>query len=201
MKKSVFLCLSLIIMILPCTAQQGAVSEGMGTWYNTQNPALMASHSRLPFGTQVKVTNLENNKQVVVKIGGRIHENSGLLVDVASPAATVLQMKSAGRTPVRIEIVPRAAKTLVSRTTDRDLVQEGNAMRLDEGSMLTVGHSSLPEGSRIRITNVDNGQQATATVMYRIMASRSRIVEISDALGQRLGINTFGRVKIESIAE
>jgi rare lipoprotein A (peptidoglycan hydrolase) len=200
MKRFLFLCVSLSIIIMPCIAQQG-ILEGLGSWYNTRNPALMASHSRLPFGTQLRVTNLENNRQVLVKVGGRIHEASGILVDMASPAATLLQMNSSGWTPVRVEIVPRAAKVLVNRTTDRDLVQEGNAMRLSEGSLLTVGHPSLPEGSRVLITNLGNGYQATATVMYRIRASRNRIVEISDALGERLGIDDLANVRIESIAE
>jgi rare lipoprotein A (peptidoglycan hydrolase) len=201
MKKALFIWMSLIIMIIPCTAQQGRVSEGLGTWYNARNSALMASHPRLPFGTQLKVTNLENNKQVIVKIGGRIREDLGVLLDVASPAADQLQMNLSGWTRLRIEVMPRAAKTIVNRSTDRDLVQEGIAMRIDEGTQLTAGHSSLPAGSRIRITNLANGREAVATVTERIRASRTRIVEISDALGQRLGIDTFGNVRIESIPE
>jgi rare lipoprotein A (peptidoglycan hydrolase) len=201
MNRVLFVCLAFSIIIIPCAAQQGVVSEGLGSWYNTRNPSLMASHPRLPFGTQLRVTNLENNKQVIVKIGGRIHENSGVVVDVASPAANLLQMRSSGWTPVRVEVVPRAAKVLVNRTTDRDLVQEGNAMRVNEGSLLTVGHPSLPEGSRVLVTSLDTGRQASATVMYRIRASRSRIVEISDALGDRLGIDSIGNVRIESLDE
>jgi rare lipoprotein A (peptidoglycan hydrolase) len=201
MKKALFVWMSLIIVTMSGAAQQGRVSEGPGTWYNARNSTLMASHSRLPFGTQLKVTNLENNKQVVLKIGGRIDEKKGILLDVASPAADLLQMNLSGQTRLRIEVVPRGAKTLVNRTTDRDLVQEGPAVRVDEGTQLVVGHPALPEGSRVRITNLANGKEATATVLYRIRASRSRIVEISDALGQRLGIDDFGDVRIESIAE
>ncbi|MDR2631983.1 MAG: hypothetical protein LBC60_13785 [Spirochaetaceae bacterium] len=200
MKKASFLCLSLLI-IMPCFAQQRMVFEGMGSWYNARNPALMASHPRLPFGTQLRVTNLENDKQVTVKIGGRIHENSGILVDVASPAANALQMNQLGWTRLRIEVIPRVVKPLVNRTTDRDLVQEGKAMRIDEGAQLTIGHPSLPEGSRVMIKNLDNGQEAPATVMYRIRASRSRLIEVSDALGLRLGIDDSANVRIESIAE
>ncbi|MFP3090761.1 hypothetical protein LQZ21_10605 [Treponema sp. TIM-1] len=201
MKKAMFLWVSLIVMIIPCTAQQGRVFEGLGSWYRARNAALMVSHPRLPFGTQLKVTNMENNKEVIVKVGGRIREDLGLLVDVASPAADLLQMNIAGWTRLRVEVIPRTTRTLVNRTTDRDLVQEGAAMRIDEGTQLTVGHPSLPEGSRIRITNLTNGWEAVATVLYRIRASRSRIVEISDALGERLGIDSFGNVRIVSITE
>jgi rare lipoprotein A (peptidoglycan hydrolase) len=201
MKKTMLVWASLIIMTLPCAAQQEDVFEGVGTWYNARNSALLVSHSRLPFGTQLKVTNVENNKYVVVKVGGRISETSGLLVEVASPAAEALQMNAEGKTRLRIEVMPRTAKTLVNRATDRELVQEGVAMSTDEGTQLTAGHPSLPEGSRIRVTNLDNGQVANATVMYRIRASQSRILEISDALGRRLGIQSVATVRIESIPE
>jgi rare lipoprotein A (peptidoglycan hydrolase) len=185
---------------MPCAAQQGIVFEGWGTRYNARNSALMASHPNLPFGTQLKVTNLENNKQVIVKIGGRIRGDSGVVLDVASPAADQLQMNLWGWTRLRVEVIPQAPKILVSRSMDRDLVQEGAAMRV-AGARVGVGHSSLPEGSRIRITNLANGREVIATVMYRIQASRSRIVEVSDTLGQRLGIDDFGDVRIESIPE
>jgi rare lipoprotein A (peptidoglycan hydrolase) len=199
MKKVLFLCLSLIIIIIPCTAQQ--VFEGVGTWYNSRNTSLLASHYRLPFGTQLRVINMENNREVIVKVGGRILENTGVLVDVASPAAILLQMNSSGQTRVRVEVVPHGNKTLVSRATDRVLVQQGLAMRMDEGTQLTIGHPSLPEGSRVLITNSENGRQETATVMYRIRASRTRIVELSDVLGQRLGIEDFATIQLESIPE
>jgi rare lipoprotein A (peptidoglycan hydrolase) len=201
MKKTLFIWMSLIMVTTSGAAQQGRVAEGPGTWYNARNSTLLASHPRLPFGTQLKVTNLENNKQVVLKIGGRIEEKTGVLIDVASPAADLLQMNLSGRTRLRIEVVPRTAKTLVNRTTDRTLVQEGPAMRTEEGAKLGIGHPSLPEGSRVRVTNLASGQAAIATVLYRIKASRSRIVELSDALGQRLGIDSVGSVRIESIAE
>jgi rare lipoprotein A (peptidoglycan hydrolase) len=199
MKNFLLFGLLTITVIMPCAAQQPAVAEGIGTRYEAENSALMASHPRLPFGTQLKVTNLENNKQVTVKIGGRILEDSGILVDMASPAADVLGMNRSGKTKLRIEVVPRQARTLVTRSIEREFTQEGTAVRVTEGTQLTAGHSSLPEGSRVRITNKANGRQANATIMYRIRASQARIIELSDALAGRLDIAKSAEVKIETL--
>jgi rare lipoprotein A (peptidoglycan hydrolase) len=194
-------CLLVFVGIFPCAAQQANTWEGPGTWYESADSKFMASHARLPFGTQLDVINLENNKRASVKIGGRIRENAPVIIDLASPVADVLEMNLSGTTPLRIEVVPRRSQPLVSRTVDREFTQEGTAMRTPDGTQLTVGHASLPAGARIQVTNKANGLQATATVMYRIRASSTRILEVSDALAQRLNITRSAEVKIEALNE
>jgi rare lipoprotein A (peptidoglycan hydrolase) len=201
MKKMLVLWILLIMVIISVAAQRAHVEEGVGTWYNTQNATPLASHAQLPFGTKLEVTNLENGKSVILKIGGRIDRKLGVLLDIASPIADQLQMNRTGTTRLRIEVIPPNTKTLVNRSVDRKLIQEGIAMRMDDGTQLTVGHSVLPEGSRVRVTNLANGKTASATVLYRIRASRTRVLEISDALGQRLEITDFGNVRVESLEE
>ncbi|MDR1905154.1 MAG: septal ring lytic transglycosylase RlpA family protein [Treponema sp.] len=200
-ERALVFCLLVLVGIFPCAAQQTNMWEGPGSWYESSDSKFMASHSRLPFGTQVDVTNLENNKRATVKIGGRINENAKIIIDLASPVADSLEMNLSGTTRLRIEVVPRRPKTLVSRSVDREFTQEGTAMRMAEGTQLTAGHASLPVGSRIRVVNKANGQQATATIMYRIRASSTRILEVSDALARRLDITRSAEVTIEAINE
>lgn len=54
--------------------------------------ALTAAHRRLPFGTQVKVTNLDNNKSVVVRINDRGPHTRGRLIDLSRKAAEQIGM-------------------------------------------------------------------------------------------------------------
>jgi rare lipoprotein A len=78
--------------------------------------------------------------------------------------------------------------------------QVGPALRQATGTELTVAHSSLPIGSKIRITNQDTGQEVIATVNSRIRPSHERIIETSAALAQALGIGrTPVVVKLETI--
>ncbi len=65
--------------------------------------ALTAAHRRLPFGTQVKVTNLDNDKSVVVRINDRGPHTRGRLIDLSRKAAEQLGMLSSGTARVRVQ--------------------------------------------------------------------------------------------------
>lgn len=67
------------------------------------NNALTAAHRELPFGTQVKVTNLANERSVVVRITDRGPHGRGRLIDLSQAAARQLDMLRAGVAQVRVE--------------------------------------------------------------------------------------------------
>jgi len=68
--------------------------------------AMVAAHRSLPFGTQVKVTNLRNGKQVTVRINDRGPFVRGRIIDLSRAAATQLDMLDRGVVRVRIETLP-----------------------------------------------------------------------------------------------
>ncbi|NQD81416.1 septal ring lytic transglycosylase RlpA family protein [Pseudomonas sp. CrR14] len=65
--------------------------------------ALTAAHRTLPFGTRVKVTNLNNDRSVVVRINDRGPFARGRIIDVSRKAAESLDMIRSGVVPVRVE--------------------------------------------------------------------------------------------------
>jgi rare lipoprotein A len=69
---------------------------------------LTAAHRTLPFGTKVKVTNLQTNKSVKVKITDRGPFVQGRVVDLSEAAAKRLDYISAGIVPVRVKVVKPA---------------------------------------------------------------------------------------------
>lgn len=77
-----------------------------GEVYN-QN-ALTAAHRSLPFGTQVRVTNLNNGVSVVVRINDRGPFVRGRIIDLSAAAARVLGMMGSGVAPVSVEVLGRA---------------------------------------------------------------------------------------------
>ncbi|MDR2403269.1 MAG: SPOR domain-containing protein [Spirochaetaceae bacterium] len=81
--------------------------EGRGTWYETDSKGLAASHANLPFGTRVRVTNLQNDRQVIVTINNRIVDTPNRIIDISKAAADNLEMSPRGTTPVRIEVLSR----------------------------------------------------------------------------------------------
>ncbi|SDK88412.1 septal ring lytic transglycosylase RlpA family protein [Pseudomonas indica] len=65
--------------------------------------ALTAAHRTLPFGTRVRVTNLNNNRTVVVRINDRGPYGRGRIIDLSFKAAQQLDMIRPGVVPVRVE--------------------------------------------------------------------------------------------------
>ncbi len=65
--------------------------------------ALTAAHRTLPFGTRVRVTNLNNDRSVVLRINDRGPFVRGRVIDVSRAAAVRLDMLRAGVVPVRVE--------------------------------------------------------------------------------------------------
>jgi rare lipoprotein A len=64
-----------------------------------------AAHKTLPFGTKVLVTNLENNKSVIVRINDRGPFVRGRVIDLSRTAAEELDMIKSGVVEVEIRIL------------------------------------------------------------------------------------------------
>ncbi len=64
-----------------------------------------AAHRELPLGTYVKVTNLRNNKSVVVKVNDRGPVSPSRIIDLSYGAARSLNMHNHGLQKVRIEVL------------------------------------------------------------------------------------------------
>lgn len=106
----------LLSSVLPAEAQ---IEEGLASYYHTRfqgrasasgyihdQDDLVAAHRTLPFGTFVRVTNLNNMKSVIVSIMDRGPRKRSRIIDVSSSAAKQLDFIKAGLTKVRIEVVP-----------------------------------------------------------------------------------------------
>lgn len=64
--------------------------------------ALTAAHRRLPFGSRVRVINVENGNEVVVRINDRGPWIEGRIIDVSQAAARTLGMIRSGTARVRL---------------------------------------------------------------------------------------------------
>ncbi|NJL83598.1 MAG: septal ring lytic transglycosylase RlpA family protein [Chloroflexaceae bacterium] len=99
---------------------KGGPSSGMASWYGpgfhgrrtasgevfNQN-AMTAAHRTLPFGTQVRVTNVRTGQAVIVRINDRGPHARGRAIDLSTAAARAIGLVRSGVAPVRIEILGR----------------------------------------------------------------------------------------------
>lgn len=68
--------------------------------------SLTAAHKTLPFGTMVKVTNLKNQKSVIVRINDRGMVGKKRVIDLSPAAAKAIGMINSGLQKVRVEELP-----------------------------------------------------------------------------------------------
>ena len=77
--------------------------------------ALTAAHPSWPFGTMVRVTEIESGRSVVVRITDRgpvaSRRRSGVIIDLSRAAARRLRIVEEGRTRVRLEVLEWGAAT------------------------------------------------------------------------------------------
>lgn len=112
------LCIFTLLLPAVCWSAEGYQVKGRASWYGTtahgmrtangetyNRNALTAAHKKLPFGTVVRVRNLKNNRQVLVRVNDRGPYVKGRIVDLSSRAAKVLKMTRAGVAPVMVEVV------------------------------------------------------------------------------------------------
>lgn len=99
----------------PVASSNGYVDVGMASWYGgkfngrrtasgdifNQNK-MTAAHKTLPFGTRVRVTNIDNGKSVDVVINDRGPFAHGRIIDLSSGAAKKLGMIETGTARVRV---------------------------------------------------------------------------------------------------
>ncbi len=101
----------------PAAAKVGAVEEGLASWYGepyhgrptASGPrydmwAMTAAHRTLPFGTVVRVTNLDSHRQAEVTINDRGPFVAGRILDLSRRAAEALGAIGPGVIPVRLEV-------------------------------------------------------------------------------------------------
>jgi rare lipoprotein A len=74
-----------------------------GEIYNAEE--LTAAHRTLPFGTQLKVTNLRNKKSVVVQINDRGPHVRGRIIDLSKAAARKIGIMRTGTARVKLEVL------------------------------------------------------------------------------------------------
>jgi len=77
---------------------------------------LTAAHKTLPFGTKIKVTNIDTKQSTVVRINDRGPFVKGHVVDLSSKAAAQIGIKEGGKARVKVVVAKSNTKSTVTAT-------------------------------------------------------------------------------------
>jgi rare lipoprotein A len=67
--------------------------------------SLTAAHRTFPFGTKVRVTNLENSKVVIIRVNDRGPFVDGRIMDLSMGAAKEIDLIKSGTTKAKLEVL------------------------------------------------------------------------------------------------
>ena len=81
---------------------------------------LSAACNILPLGTWIKVTNIKNDKSVVVRVNDRLHPKNPRLIDLSRLAARQLGYTEAGLTRVKVEVLGKLPKQVRKKLKETD---------------------------------------------------------------------------------
>lgn len=117
---SVFALLAGLAGVALLSGDAAAAQCGKAAWYDldgqtasgerSDGSVLAAAHRTLPFGTRVRVENLANGRDVIVRINDRGPFVAGRVIDVTRAAAEELGMIRAGTAKVRVSVVDGNAR-------------------------------------------------------------------------------------------
>ena len=150
----------------PLTSGDGFVEEGIASWYGsdfhgktTANGerydmySMTAAHKILPFNTQVKVTNLQNGKSIVVRVNDRGPFVADRVIDLTHTGATKIGMMGPGTARVRVETVGAVPAIKNGDIMGNFYVQVGAFSRKDNAERLVAKFKS--QGLNARMYYVD----------------------------------------------
>jgi rare lipoprotein A len=111
-----------------CAIANEEYETGVASWYGQEFQGnttasgevydlngLTAAHPTLPFGTTVRVTNLKNRKNILLRINDRGPYIGRRLIDVSWAAAKHLGFVNSGLTRVRVQVVAGPTLLLAHR--------------------------------------------------------------------------------------
>ncbi len=187
----------LIILLFSCRPPapvslpaKGYVETGLASWYGPEfhgRPTssreifnqhdLTAAHRTLPFGTVVQVTNLENGRQVNVRINDRGPFIKDRIIDLSYAAARMLDMIGPGIARVRLEVV--GFESVKAQSGDAYFLQVGSFVNPERARALYLKLQS--EFPSVFISPFQSGQQT----FYRVRLKADSEME-ARSLAERL---------------
>ncbi|WP_293264567.1 septal ring lytic transglycosylase RlpA family protein [Neptunomonas sp.] len=163
---------------------------------------MTAAHKSLPIPTYVKVTNLKNGRQVIVRVNDRGPFHKGRIIDLSYAAASKLGMLRSGTAAVEVEAINpvtwNASKVISAPQVSRVSVAQGRA--LASGSYLQVGAYSAQISARKVANQLNrdfsvaahvNSVNRTSGQLYRVLLGPVKNHENVDIMIEKLDQRGF----------
>ena len=173
-------------------SNQNFEQEGIASWYGTKFHGALtstreaydmygmtAAHKTLPLPSYVQVTNLENQKQIIVKVNDRGPFVGDRIIDLSYAAAHKIDMHKQGTAKVHIKVLPPflSKPTLQAPQQNSRYVRNEYDFPKDKTNYLQIGVFSIEETAKALqlslVSHINNNiliinEQNTGTTLYKV---------------------------------
>ena len=127
--------------------------------------ALTAAHKTLPLPSAVKVTNLKNNKSLVLRINDRGPFVNDRIIDLSSKAADILGLKKEGTGLVRVQILKDKSILL------EKLAKKGSFPEIADLKRTELPNIIIPNKAIVKIKDTKNQKVISKKINYNLKNS------------------------------
>ena len=124
--------------------------------------ALTAAHKTLPLPSAVKVTNLKNNKSLVLRINDRGPFVNDRIIDLSSKAADMLDLKREGTGLVRVQILREKSLYL------EKLAKQGSFPEISDLKETELPNITIPNKASVNIKDTKNQKIISKKINYNL---------------------------------
>ena len=124
--------------------------------------ALTAAHKTLPLPSAVKVTNLKNNKSIVLRINDRGPFVNDRIIDLSSKAADILDLKREGTGLVRVQILKDKSLYL------EKLAKRGAFPEIEDLKEAQLPNITIPNKVAVKIKDTKNQKIVSKKINYNL---------------------------------
>jgi rare lipoprotein A len=180
----------------PPTPQLSGVEVGVASWYGHpyhgraaasgevyDMEQFTAAHRTLPFGTLVRVVNLDNSKTVDVRINDRGPFVDDRIIDLSHAAARSIDLIGPGTARVRLEVLQEP----VTSAPGYYVVQVGAFQNHDNAERLRVEMEARYGAARLVLRPGD-------PQLWRVLVGRAATVDDAGALAGRIRAEQDGKL-------
>lgn len=148
-----------------------AVSYGVASWYGAQYQGrrtangeifdmyqYTAAHRSIPFGSKVRVTNLNNNRSVIVRVNDRgpFAKTEERIIDLSMAAAQDIDLTTAGVAKVKVELL----EEMTGNTVASEVYNASNTAYQAPRAATPSIEQMMPENFTVQIAATNDAMKA-----------------------------------------
>lgn len=159
---------------------------------------LTAAHRTLPFQTWVQVTNLNNGKQVDVRITDRGPFVDGRIIDLSRAAAREIDLVRTGIAPVELRVIEAPKPEIPSTSASDPVPSPTGEFAVQAGAFSSRDRAEALQVSLLKVGDARLVPTETTPPLWRVWVGKDLTLDLATKLAEEVKALTGQSVIVRS---